>query len=240
MYKFYRRSRGRILPRNSRSAKDATLKIDVRPRFHFRASLQVSPGGADAGLVHAPGRSLHARVPRRTQEHSLLEICKKPALAAEVTITAAEASGVDAAIIFADLLLPLEVMGLPFHFSPGEGPVDRATDTHAEDIAKLRTDRAVRTGVRRGSGGAGRETFWHQAARHRLLRRAVHAGQLHDRRRRLPQLHSRQEDDVQLPGSLERVDGKAGRRNGGIFIGASSRWRRRHSDFRQLGRMPER
>jgi len=45
------------------------------------------------------------------QHHSLVEICKKPALAAEVTITAAERLRVDAAIIFADLLLPLEVMG---------------------------------------------------------------------------------------------------------------------------------
>ena len=59
------------------------------------------------------------------KQHSLLEICKKPALAAEVTITAAEILGVDAAIIFADLLLPLEVMGLPFHFSAGEGPGHR-------------------------------------------------------------------------------------------------------------------
>ena len=51
------------------------------------------------------------------KQYSLIEICKKPKLAAEVTITAAEILGVDAAIIFADLLLPLEVMGLPFHFS---------------------------------------------------------------------------------------------------------------------------
>src|SRR5436309_9886590 len=57
------------------------------------------------------------------KQYSLIEICKQPKLAAEVTITAAEELGVDAAIIFADLLLPLEVMGLPFHFSAGEGPV---------------------------------------------------------------------------------------------------------------------
>src|SRR4029077_16794658 len=57
------------------------------------------------------------------KQYSLIEICKKPAVAADVTITAAEALGVDAAIIFAALLLPLEVMGLPFHFSAGEGPV---------------------------------------------------------------------------------------------------------------------
>src|SRR5579863_3126985 len=57
------------------------------------------------------------------EHHSLIEICKKPQLAAEVTITAAEILQVDAAIIFADLLLPLEVMGLPFHFAAGEGPI---------------------------------------------------------------------------------------------------------------------
>jgi len=76
------------------------------------------------------------------RQYSLLEICKKPALAAEVTITAAEFLGVDAAIIFADLLLPLEVMGLPFHFSAGEGPVIEKPIRTAEDIALLRIDRA--------------------------------------------------------------------------------------------------
>jgi uroporphyrinogen decarboxylase len=76
------------------------------------------------------------------KQHSLLEICKKPALAAEVTITAAEFLGVDAAIIFADLLLPLEVMGLPFHFSAGEGPVIEKPVRTKEDIANLRIDRA--------------------------------------------------------------------------------------------------
>jgi uroporphyrinogen decarboxylase len=80
------------------------------------------------------------------KQHSLLEICKKPALAAEVTITAAEFLGVDAAIIFADLLLPLEVMGLPFHFSAGEGPVIEKPVRNKEDIAILRTDRAAELG----------------------------------------------------------------------------------------------
>ena len=80
------------------------------------------------------------------KQHSLLEICKKPALAAEVTITAAEFLGVDAAIIFADLLLPLEVMGLPFHFSAGEGPVIEKPVRTKEDIANLRTDRAAELG----------------------------------------------------------------------------------------------
>ncbi len=76
------------------------------------------------------------------KHHSLIEICKRPKLAAEVTITAAEALKVDAAIIFADLLLPLEVMGLPFHFSAGEGPVIERPLRTAEDVRVLRTDRA--------------------------------------------------------------------------------------------------
>jgi uroporphyrinogen decarboxylase len=80
------------------------------------------------------------------KQHSLLEICKKPELAAQVTIEAAEILGVDAAIIFADLLLPLEVMGLPFHFSAGEGPVIEKPVRSKEDIAKLRTDRAGELG----------------------------------------------------------------------------------------------
>src|SRR6202521_5591218 len=73
------------------------------------------------------------------KQYSLIEICKKPQVAAEVTFTAAVARGVDAAIIFADLLLPLEVMGLPFHFSVGEGPVIEKPLRQPEDIAALRT-----------------------------------------------------------------------------------------------------
>jgi uroporphyrinogen decarboxylase len=76
------------------------------------------------------------------KQHSLIEICKSPKLAAEVTITAAEFLKVDAAIIFADLLLPLEVMGLPFHFSAGEGPVIEKPVRTGDDIYRLRTDSA--------------------------------------------------------------------------------------------------
>src|SRR6476661_10826930 len=73
------------------------------------------------------------------KQHSLLEICKKPELAAQVTIEAAEILGVDAAIIFADLLLPLEVMGIPFRFASGEGPVIERPLRSAEDVARVRT-----------------------------------------------------------------------------------------------------
>ena len=80
------------------------------------------------------------------QHHSILEICKKPNLAAEVTITAAEKLGVDAAIIFADLLLPLEVMGVPFRFAAGEGPIVEKPVRSSSDVRRLRTDRAGELG----------------------------------------------------------------------------------------------
>ncbi len=80
------------------------------------------------------------------KQYSLLEICKTPEVAAEVTITAAEKLGVDAAIIFADLLLPLEVMGLPFHFEAGEGPhIERPVRERAH-VEALRIDRAADLG----------------------------------------------------------------------------------------------
>jgi uroporphyrinogen decarboxylase len=80
------------------------------------------------------------------KNYSLLEICKKPEIAAQVTIEAAEILQVDAAIIFADLLLPLEVMGLPFHFAAGEGPKIEKPVRTAQDVSSLRTDRAADLG----------------------------------------------------------------------------------------------
>jgi uroporphyrinogen decarboxylase len=75
------------------------------------------------------------------RHHSLLDICRTPDIAAEVTITAAERLGVDAAIIFADLLLPLTPMGLDFDFIAGEGPVVKTPLRTLEQIQALRTDR---------------------------------------------------------------------------------------------------
>jgi uroporphyrinogen decarboxylase len=75
------------------------------------------------------------------KHHTLLEICRTPSIAAEVTITAAERLGVDAAIIFADLLLPFTPMGLDFEFINGEGPVVHSPIRTLEQIQALRTDR---------------------------------------------------------------------------------------------------
>src|SRR5437899_9914014 len=56
-------------------------------------------------------------------KHGMLEMCKRPDLAAQVTLQPVEILDVDAAIIFADLLHPVEPMGLNLQFITGEGPV---------------------------------------------------------------------------------------------------------------------
>lgn len=72
------------------------------------------------------------------ERHTLLEICAQPELAAEVTLQPVRALGVDAAILFADILLPLVPMGLQLEFVAGEGPAIHNPVRRTEDVAALR------------------------------------------------------------------------------------------------------
>jgi uroporphyrinogen decarboxylase len=69
--------------------------------------------------------------------HSILEICKRPDLAAAVTLQPVEILDVDAAIIFADLLLPVEPMGLKLEFVEGKGPVIENPVRNSSDVDSL-------------------------------------------------------------------------------------------------------
>jgi uroporphyrinogen decarboxylase len=68
---------------------------------------------------------------------SILEICKRPDLAAQVTLQPVEILDVDAAIIFADLLLPVEPMGLKLKFVTGEGPAIGNPVRTSDDVDSL-------------------------------------------------------------------------------------------------------
>ncbi len=68
---------------------------------------------------------------------SFLELCKNPDVAAEVTVTAVEKLGVDAAIIFADILLVLEPLGAGLEFTKGDGPVLHNPVRSPEDLQRL-------------------------------------------------------------------------------------------------------
>jgi uroporphyrinogen decarboxylase len=71
------------------------------------------------------------------EKHTLLELCKKPELAVQVTLQPLRL-GVDAAILFADILLPLEPMGASFEFAKGEGPVIHEPIASRAQIDRLR------------------------------------------------------------------------------------------------------
>jgi len=95
---------------------------DVRPVWFMR----------QAGRYLRQYREIRAR-------HGILEICKRPELAATVTLQPVEILDVDAAIVFADLLLPVEPMGLKLHYETGEGPVIDNPVRNANDIDTLST-----------------------------------------------------------------------------------------------------
>ncbi|HVP80628.1 MAG TPA: uroporphyrinogen decarboxylase [Thermodesulfobacteriota bacterium] len=72
------------------------------------------------------------------KKYSFLEMCKNPELAAKVTLQPIEKFKLDAAIIFSDILIPLEPMGVEFEFAKGEGPVFRHPLREKKDVERLR------------------------------------------------------------------------------------------------------
>jgi uroporphyrinogen decarboxylase len=113
----------RLAPMNSRFL-DACRRrpTDYRPVWFMR----------QAGRYMKQYREVRAK-------NSILEICKRPELAAQVTLQPVEILDVDAAIVFADLLLPVEPMGLKLQFVSGEGPVIDNPVRTSEDVDTLST-----------------------------------------------------------------------------------------------------
>src|SRR5919204_5862179 len=93
------------------------LAVDVTPVWFMR----------QAGRYMAEYRAIR-------EKHSLLEICYQPELAAEVTLQPVRALGVDAAILFADILLPVIPLGLGLEFAKGEGPVINSPVQTLKDV----------------------------------------------------------------------------------------------------------
>ena len=96
-------------------------EVDCTPAWFMR----------QAGRYMAEYRAIRAK-------HTLLEICAQPELAAEVTLQPVHALGVDAAILFADILLPLMPMGIRLEFTKGEGPLIHNPIGSRADVEALR------------------------------------------------------------------------------------------------------
>jgi uroporphyrinogen decarboxylase len=115
------------------SSPDAALRDSPFMRACRREPVPYTP----IWLMRQAGRYMreYREVRART---SFLDLCKTPELAAEVTVTAASRLGVDAAIIFSDILVVLEPMGLDLEFTKGEGPAIHNPVRSAGDVKRLR------------------------------------------------------------------------------------------------------
>lgn len=95
-------------------------------------------------MMRQAGRYLPEYMKVRNEVGGFLELCKNYKKASEVTIQPVEILGVDAAILFSDILvIPLE-MGMDLHFIKGEGPIFESPIKNENDLAKLNLQKAVK------------------------------------------------------------------------------------------------
>ena len=126
----------------------------------------------------------------------MLESCRRPDLVTEITLQPVRRHGVDAAILFSDIVVPLAAAGVDLDIVAGTGPVVAEPIRTAADVDRLRpidrrpTSSFVDEAVRLLVAGARRDPA------DRLRRRAVHAGQLPDRGRPVADVPEDQGDDV--------------------------------------------
>ena len=131
------------------------------------------------------------------ERYSLLDLCRTPDLATEVTLQPVRRIEVDAAILFSDLLLPLEPMGIRFDFIQGEGPaIENPLRSGSRHRPRPPLRAARSAGARARGDPADQARARRPRAAHRLRRRAVHARVVRDRRRPLEQLRAHQGADV--------------------------------------------
>ncbi len=109
----------------------------VRESRFLRACRRESVDRTPVWFMRQAGRYM-AEYRALRQRYSLLAMCKTPDLAAQVTLQPIHRLPVDAAIIFTDLLIPLEPMGVKLVFAPNEGPVIENPVRCAPDVEALR------------------------------------------------------------------------------------------------------
>lgn len=110
----------------------------TKPNHPFLAACRREPTSyTPVWLMRQAGRYMEEYRKLRAQ-YGFLELCKRPDLAAEITITPVEKLGVDAAILFADILLILEPLGVGLEYSKGDGPVIHHPVRSGKDIDALK------------------------------------------------------------------------------------------------------
>ena len=158
------------------------------------------------------------------ERRSFFEVANTPELCAEVTLQPVRRHGVDAAVLFADIVTPVLGMGIDVELVEGVGPVVAEPVTSVADVERLRPARS-RGGIRPcARGGADRAArARRRPGARRLLRRALHGRRLPGRGEAESRLRPRQGADVPRARGLACADGSAGRGLRGLRGGAGER-----------------
>ena len=122
---------------NSPDPEPTLLTPELRESRLLKATRLEPTDTTPVWIMRQAGRYLPEYMAVRSKV-TFIELCKRPDLAAEVTLTAQQVLGVDAAILFADLLPVLEPMGFNLEYAKGEGPVIHNPIQSAADIDRVR------------------------------------------------------------------------------------------------------
>ena len=165
----------------------------------------------------------------------MLESCMTPDLVVEITLQPVRRYGVDAAIFFSDIVLPLKAVGVDLDIKPGVGPVVASPGAHARRRGgDPRPDARARALRHRVRAPAGRRARRHAADR--VRGRAVHRRVVPRGGRAVEGARPHQGDDVRRPRGVGGADGQDRRHRGGLPRGAGRGGRVGRPALRLLGR----
>ena len=209
-------------------------RSDLRDSAFLKAARGEPVPHTPVWFMRQAGRSLPEYLKVR-EGVGMLESCMNPELVVEITMQPVRRYGVDAAIFFSDIVLPLKAVGVDLDIKPGVGPVvarpvrtladvDAIPDLTPEHVPFI-------TEAVRGLVGAAREH-----AADRVRGRAVHGGVVPRRGRALEGAREDQGDDVRCPRRVGRADAQDRRDRGRLPRGAGRRRRERRTALRLLGR----
>jgi uroporphyrinogen decarboxylase len=126
------------LPSSIRSPKSEILNLETAlHESPFMRACRLEPTEyTPIWLMRQAGRYM-PEYRRIRQQHSFLELCRNPQLCSEIMCLAVEQLGVDAAIVFSDLLPILEPMGMELEFAQGEGPLIHNPVRESADVERV-------------------------------------------------------------------------------------------------------
>ena len=169
-------------------------------------------------------------------EGSILDAIKQPDVAAEITLQPVRRYGVDAAVLYSDIVVPPHAVGFGIDVAPGTGPVATEPLRDRAGLARLRALEPDDIPYVAETVAAVAAELGDAGARAGLRRRAVHRRQLPDRGPAEPDLRAHQGPDAHRRGAVARRDGAAGRHGRDVHRRPADERRPRLPAVRLVGR----